>query len=253
MNLQREIEYKEYVERENEFYRAPYNPELNFYTIIQSGDIEHTKELCKERLLDKKGLGTLSKNPLQNFKYHFTITTALVARYCIEGGMELAQAYSLSDYYIQKADRCKSIEEISDLHPVMALDYAARMKKLRKNRIFSRHISQCLDYIYEHLHTKITVDTLAKHVALNPNYLSKLFKKETGQSISIYIQRKKIETSQNMLAHSDYSISEISSTLAFSTQSYFTEIFKKYVGITPLEYRSNYYNSISIMSHNVSS
>ena len=62
--------------------------------------------------MDKKGLGKLSDNALQNFKYHFVITTAIVARYCIKGGMELPKAYSISDFYIQKADRMKRIEDV---------------------------------------------------------------------------------------------------------------------------------------------
>ena len=90
--------------------RAPYNPELEFYSIIQNGDIEQVKELCKASpLKDKKGLGLLSEKPVNNIRYHFVITTALVARYCIEGGLDVATAYNLSDFYIKKSDTMKSV------------------------------------------------------------------------------------------------------------------------------------------------
>ena len=104
MSYEKELIYQEYVQRENEILHAPYDPEFRFYTAIKEGNEELVKELCREHLKDKKGLGKLSDNPLQNLKYHFVITTALVARYCIEGGMELPQAYGLSDFYIQKAE-----------------------------------------------------------------------------------------------------------------------------------------------------
>lgn len=246
MNLKRELVYREFVQREEEMFRAPYLPELEFYCAIKSGDIPKVREMCKESLLDKKGLGTLSPDPLRNIKYHFVVTTAMAARYCIEGGMDMAESYSLSDFYIQKADGCSGPEEVARLHPVMCEDYAKRMHDLRRQKIGSRQIALCLDYIYDHLHTRITVADLARLAGLNPSYLSRLFKKETGSSISHYIESKKIETAQNMLKYSDYSPAMISSTLAFSSQSYFTERFRMHTGMTPSKYRAQYFRSTGI-------
>ena len=125
MKYNKEIFYQEYINREDSIMRAPYNPELEFYSIIQSGDTEHIKELCKSSpLKDKKGLGKLSSNPVNNIRYHFVITTALVARYCIEGGLDVATAYNLSDFYISKADTLKSVDDISELLAFMCIDYA---------------------------------------------------------------------------------------------------------------------------------
>ena len=244
--IQRELLYKEFVQRENEILRAPYNPELEFYSVIKSGNVARVRELCRQPLHSKEGLGTLSDHPLQNMKFHFVITTALVARYCIEGGMELAAAYSLSDFYIQKADRCKTLEEISGLHPVMCEDYAKRMKNLQKKKVCSRHIAECIDYIYDHLHTRITVTALADLVGLNETYLSRLFQKEVGSSISEYIKTRKIETAQNMLVYSDFTPAQIAATLAFPSQSYFSEVFKKRTGLTPTKYRALHFRNTEI-------
>ena len=155
--------------------------------------------------------------------------------------MELSDAYGLSDYYIQKADKCKKTADISRLHPEMCLEYTKRMHNLRKNAICSIQIAQCIDYIYDHLHARITVTALAEHVHLNESYLSRLFKKEVGTSISEYIRNKKLETAKNMLVYSDYRPAEISSILAFPSQSYFTEIFHKYTGLTPKQYRKQHF------------
>ena len=237
MEFEKELFYREFVQREDEFIRAPYNPEIEFYNSIKAGDVERVKELCKDPLVDKPGLGRLSDDPLQNLKFHFVITTALVARYCIQGGMELPAAYGLSDYFIQKADKCLRTEDISRLHPKMCLEYAKRMRDLRKNAICSLQIAQCIDYIYDHLHERITVHDLAEHVRLNESYLSRLFKKEVGTSISEYIRRQKLETAKNMLVYSDYRAAEIASILSFPSQSYFTELFHKYTGLTPGDYK----------------
>jgi AraC-like DNA-binding protein len=246
MDINRELFYKEFVRRESNILRAPYNPELEFYSVIKSGDVKKTRELCRQSLLDKPGLGTLSEDALRNIQYHFAITAALVARFCIEGGMEVSVAFSLSDFYIQQADKCKTPQNVADLHPIMCLDYAKRMKNLRKEKICSRHVANCMDYIHDHLHTRITAAFLAGYVGLDPSYLSRLFKKEAGLSVSEYIRLKKIETAKNMLIYSDYSPSRISAILAFPSQSYFTEIFRRHTGMTPLKYRAQFFRKTEI-------
>ena len=52
-------------------------------------------------------MGKLSENKLQNIRYHFVVTTAMIARYCVHNGMEQEKAYGLSDFYILKMDKCK--------------------------------------------------------------------------------------------------------------------------------------------------
>ena len=247
MDIKKDLVYREFMQRESGFVRAPYNPELEFYAKIKSGNLEEVKEHCnKHPFVVEEGWGKLSKNRLQNMKYHFTITTAMLARYCIEGGLELSTSYALSDFYISKADTVTKESDITALHLLMCLDYTKRMKNMRKKKIQSRPVAQCLDYIHDHLHTRITVDVLAELTNLNPNYISRLFKKETGVTISQYIRSQKILTAQNMLIYSDYSTAEIAQILAFPNQSYFTEIFHKMTGLTPLKYRNENLNHVQL-------
>lgn len=247
MNLQKEVFYQEYLHRENEILHAPYNPELEFYSLVQSGEVEKVRVHCElSPLIEKEGLGKLSDNHLRNIKYHFVITTALVARYCIEGGMAMTTAYTLSDFYIKKADEATSAEAVSSLHPKMCIDYTRRMKDLKKQKVCSQHIVKALDYIYDHLHTKITVPVLADHIGIHPSYLSRLFKKETGYSITDYVQNKKVETAKNMLIYSEYTPAQIANILAFPNQSYFTELFRKKTGITPYKYRCQNLRKIGV-------
>ena len=246
MDIYRKWNYKEFSMHENNIPHAPYGPEFAFYVSVKSGDVGKVTKLCENAFTDKIGLGQLSDNPLRNIRYHFIITVAMVARYCIEGGMEHEAAYRLSDFYIQQADQCTAIDQISQLHSIMTIDYTKRMKALKKDKILSKPIVKCIDYIYENLNVRITVAMLAEYIKLHPSYLSKLFKKETGISISMYIQKRKIETAQNMLKYSEYSPAQISSILAFPTQSYFIEVFKKRVGMTPKKYQERCFRETEI-------
>ncbi len=246
MDMNKEWSHEEFIMRENNILHAPYGPEFEFYAAVKAGDIGKVIKLNENSFTDKIGLGHLSNHPLRNIRYHFIITVAMVARYCIEGGMEHEAAYRLSDFYIQQADQCTAMDQISRLHSIMTIDYTKRMKALRMDKIFSRPIVKCIDYIYKNLNLRITVAMVADHIGLHHSYLSKLFKKETGLPISRYIQNKKIETAQNMLKYSDYSSAQIASVLAFPTQSHFIEVFKRQVGMTPKKYQEHCFRETEI-------
>ncbi|MBR2523588.1 MAG: AraC family transcriptional regulator [Clostridiales bacterium] len=233
----KKISYQEYLNRDIRAPHAPFLPEMEFYNTIKAGDVAKVRRLLKEPFHMKKGLGILSDDDIRNIKYHFVISAAMIARACIEGGMQLPESYSMSDYYIHSCDSATSIEEITEIHDEMCNAYAARMREISRNRIYSRHVVRCIDYILEHLDERIRMETLCEVTGLSEGYLSRLFSQETGSSISDYIMSKKIETARNMLRHSDYPILWISNALAFPSQSYFTKVFARESGVTPKQYR----------------
>lgn len=104
--------------------------EMAFFKAIQRGDLETVHRLFKP--LDSDKMGTLSQNPLRNLTYHFIITVAFLTRYCIEGGMEMEEAFNLSDIYIRSADRCQKEQEISVLHQQVIDDFTQRMQIIHK-------------------------------------------------------------------------------------------------------------------------
>ena len=193
--------------------------------------------------LGSGGVGMLSEDPLRNLKYHFTITVALITRFCVEGGMEMEPAYTLSDLYILKADKCSIAAEIHALHKEAVLDFTSQMNKVARSSIYSKPIIMTMDYIYDHLHLKISEEEIAEYVSLSPSYLSRLFRSEVGVTVSTYIAVKRVETAQNMLKYSDYAPVDIGNYLAFNSHSHFISIFKKYTGMTPNEFRKKYYRS----------
>lgn len=236
MNSQKNVILQAFLQRENDFNHRAYNIEFEYYTLIADGKLDEVK--AKFASFDTGGAGILSSNPVNNIRYHFIITAALVARYCIESGMELEIAYGLSDYYINLADTARTVDHIEKLHYELICDYTTRMHSIRHTNIHSKPVVLVMDYIYDHLHQRITIDELAEYVALSPAYLSKLFRKEVGQTISEYIICRRLTAAENMLKYSDYSLSDIANYLAFSSQSHFSSVFKKRRGISPSEYRS---------------
>ena len=165
----------------------------------------------------------------------------MIARFCITAGMSLEEAYSMSDIYIQKTDRCISQEQINDIHYQVIIEFTKRMRQIKNNHIYSKTVSLILDYISDHLHEKLSVKEIADFTSYSVPYISRLFSSEIGMPLSTYITRKKIETAENLIQFSDYSSLEISNYLNFSSQSYFIKQFKKYTGVTPKKYYHKYH------------
>ncbi len=91
--------------------------------------------------------------------------------------------------------------------------------------------------IAENISVELSREELAGQVYMSPDYLTKLFKKETGMSLSEYIIQKRIALAKQLLAATDLSIVEISQRAGFSYSSYFVRIFKKKTEMTPQQYR----------------
>lgn len=212
--------------------------EFLFYQAVTNGDVEAVKENCeRERFLDSEGVGVLSRNHITNLKYHFVITTAMITRLCKQKGMELEQAFRMSDFYIQRLDDIHTVQDVRSLHDEMVLDYTEKMHKICQSDTDSRHITVCKEYIYAHIKERITIEDLADELGVSASYLSRLFKKETGDSVSAYIRKQKIEIAKNLLQYSEYSMIDIANRLSFSSQSHFIQQFREYVGMTPKKYR----------------
>ena len=244
MNLQREWYMKELKMSEEDNPHRPMEVEYSFYNAVSSGDMDYVRENIKEGdFKNPEGLGILSRNALTNLKYHFVVTVAMITRHCVEAGMELEQAYRLSDFYILKMDSMTTTEDIAALHDSMVLDFTGKMLLIKKQSIISKSITMCIEYVYNHIHDRITIEDLAAYTDLSPSYLSRLFKKELGISVSDYIREKKIDKAQNLLKYSDFTPVEIANYLSFSSQSHFIQAFEKMVGMTPKKYRDRYYRT----------
>ena len=235
---------EQYVDRETT--TMNFGQEMNFYNMVKMGQLKEIEEMLDKKIFLQNEKFHLCENPLQNMKYHLVISAALMARFCIEGGLEHNHAYHLSDIYINRADKAKSVEELYKVYREMCLEYTKQMAQLRKSSFYSKPIVKSMDYIYSHLHLRITVSEIAQEVGLNENYFSRLFLKEVGVPVSRYVLLKKIEVAQNMLKFSDYSSLEIAELLSFSSQSHFISKFKKECNMTPREYRNLYFNTMGL-------
>lgn len=101
-------------------------------------------------------------------------------------------------------------------------------------------IAKVRDYIAERLHEELTRDEIAHSVYRNPAYLSRLFRKETGSSLSDYIAQLRIERAKRYLIETNDKVSNIAEDVGYAHFSYFAKLFKKMTGLSPQEYRKKH-------------
>jgi AraC-like DNA-binding protein len=114
--------------------------------------------------------------------------------------------------------------------------YEARREVLHRDLQLDRAIG----YIREHFRSGLSVKELAHAVRISPRQLHRKFVEAFGMSTQNFVLKLRIQAACEALQGSDAPIAEVASTLGFCSQSAFTEVFQKYVGLTPLRFRERF-------------
>lgn len=92
-------------------------------------------------------------------------------------------------------------------------------------------------YIFHHISEDISRNDIAKALYLNDDYISRVFKKDTGMTIPQYINKARIDRAKELLAVSDMAVGDVAEAVGYSNFSYFSKIFRQYENCTPREYK----------------
>lgn len=93
-------------------------------------------------------------------------------------------------------------------------------------------------YVEDHIEEHISLSNVAEYVNLSPSYLSSCFSKVCGQSLINYVNARKMDYACQLLGENNALIYEVSYRLGFNNAYYFTKMFKRHIGMTPLEYQN---------------
>ena len=238
--LVRSIAEQAIAENEETGESYPHNtldPEQYMLSLVREGNVAELRRFFENAPAIRGGI--IAQSDLRQVKNLVVVTATLVSRAAIGGGMDAEDALSLSDGYIRKCEMLSSVGEVTNLNYRMVMDYAERVARLRYGKHPSRLVAEVTNYVFKHLSEPISVEGMARDLCRGRSRLSTDFKKETGETLSDYIMKRKIEEGKQVLRYTTRPAVDVALYLGFSSQSHFSRVFKKQTGMTPGEYRAS--------------
>ena len=135
---------------------------------------------------------------------------------------------------LEYAGKEKNAEKATLMLKYVFADIESRDQKATENLT----VRKIKEFIYQNSHQKLSVDDVAKHVYLSKIYCENIFKKATGQTLITFINNEKVRLAREYLATSEMSLVKVSEQLGFTDYNYFSRLFKKVTGISPLQFRN---------------
>ncbi len=154
------------------------------------------------------------------------------------GGLDMEEALSLSDAYIQQCELLSALDRLTNLQFHMIQEFTERVSRVRHGE--SRLATQVANYVQKHLSEPISTEALAKELYMGRTHLSARFHKETGETLAAFITKEKMEEAKRLLRYTDKPITAIGNYLGYSSSGHFGNVFRKTVGLTPSEYREKH-------------
>ena len=175
--------------------------------------------------------------PLAETKNRFSVTCALAGGRMAAQGVNENEVGLLMLRYLTRRDGCRSAESVNALTLELLIDCTLRVKNHLDARN-SRFADQVRSFVDSRIGEKISVAQIASAFQKNPSYLNSCFKNQTGECVTDYIARRKVEEAKKLLSMPKTPMADVWVSLGYCDQSHFNKSFKKLTGMTPTQYRS---------------
>lgn len=185
-----------------------------------------------------QGMEDRIADPIRNIKNYSIILKTLLRKGAEAGTVHPLHIDSLTTKFEKKIELIHSPEEAYALNQEMVRKYCLLVKN-HSMKGYSLLIRKVLTRIDSDLTADLSLKTQAELLNVNASYLSTLFKKETGTTLTDYVSRKRVEHAIFLLNSTDMQIQTIAQYCGIPDVNYFTKTFKKYVLKTPKEYRES--------------
>lgn len=175
--------------------------------------------------------------PLRDMKNYFVVFNTLLRKAAEFGHVHPLYIDQLSSTLAKEIEAAQSPEALSVLGPKMVRHYCRLVREFSQKG-HSHLISKLLILVEADLTADLSLSALARRLNVNSSYLSALFKKEVGSTLTEYVGKRRVNYAMLLLETTSLQIQTIAQQCGIPDVNYFTRTFKKYGGVTPKEYRS---------------
>jgi AraC-like DNA-binding protein len=193
---------------------------------VNAGDIIYIRKGSSRsrKPIDKANYVSLNFSPIENYSFPILF----------EGGLsEILRLFLTSMDAIYEFTHTLNDERFTLLLQCILKQLQTQLKADKEHSL----VVKIKEYIKHNLSSKITLSSVCNHVFFSPVYLESLFKQETGQSIIDYALNEKIKIAKMLIIEGSSSLVKVAAFLGFEDYNYFSRLFKKRVGVSPLAFK----------------
>ncbi|TCL42470.1 helix-turn-helix domain-containing protein [Harryflintia acetispora] len=221
--------------RRDEGHSYPIEYERQLQQFIRQRDKDGSKLLLNQ-LLGQVFLA--SEFDLEQSKARIMELVVLLSRAAIDAGADINEIFCCNTSYIRAIEQMDSMEDLSVwITGIMHrfISYSFDFSQVKHSDV----VFKVMEYVKNNYDKKLTLDEIAGSVYLSKSYLSSIFREESGYHLSHYINKVRVEKSKMMLLDGNARLIDIANLCGFEDQSYFTKVFKRFVGMSPKAFRDS--------------
>ena len=213
---------------------ARYAYENEFLFAVTQGNYPKAKHLISQ--VNSIQFDQRNMDPIRDMKNYCIIINTLFRKSVERGGVHPIHIDSVSSEFAKKIELRSTVEDIQKLIYEMVKVYCQLVNKYSV-KDYSPTVQKVIVMIESNLSSDLTLSELANTLNINASYLSTVFKKETGKTVTGYVNEKRIELAQELLKTTNLQIQTIAQYCGIVDVHYFTRLFKKTTGVSPKQFR----------------
>lgn len=229
LNLEDEHELSMTAIEERYFY------EEQMMEAVRTGDMEKVIEV--EKKFRHYRLKPRGEDTLRNVKNLMIVWNTLLRKAVQQADVHPAHIDRVSENFARKIENCTHLNELESVSREMKHKYCL----LVQNHSLQGHspmVRNALNYIDFHIKEPLSLKLISEQVNVSASYLSAQFKKETGKTLTDYINEKRIHDSLVLLAATELPIQEVAERVGIYDENYYARLFRKYQNQTAGQYRN---------------
>ena len=214
-----------------------YQNEKTLMNAVAKGELHKVNAIASA--VYNNGTEERLSDSLRNRKNYLIILNTLLRKASENGGVHPFRIHVFSSKYANKIESVYSISESFKLQNEMIREYClfVRQNSIKK---YSFYVGKAITLIAYDLTADLSLKSIAEKLNVNASYLSSIFSKECGCTLTDYVHRQRIEESIRLLLQTDKTVCQIATDCGFTDAHYFNRCFKKTTNFTPLEYRKKF-------------
>lgn len=175
---------------------------------------------------------------LRNMKNYVIISNTIMRKAAEQGGVHPVYLDAVSSQFSRSIENMSSLDKLQDTLSDMLRSYCRLVRNKSTDR-YSVPVQEAMAYIECNLSGDLSLQALSKAQNISPGYLSALFRKDLSKTLTAYVTEQRMETGAYLLRDTRLQVQAIAQYCGISDVNYFSKLFKKHAGMTPLRYRQH--------------